>query len=70
MTRQAQEREENEKEKLVSLISADPKLSKKKLAEEVGVSASRIDKLLKLLVDEGTLRREGTAQKGSWIINV
>lgn len=70
LTRQALEREETEKEKLLSILAADPKLSKKKLVEKTGVSASRVDKLLNLLVEEELLKREGTARKGSWIINV
>jgi len=56
---------ENQK-KIVMLITGNPNVSKKAMAESLGISTTAIDKNLARLKQKGILRRVGPAKGGHW----
>jgi predicted HTH transcriptional regulator len=60
---------ENQK-KILKLIQNDPHISKKKMAETVGISSTAVDKNMETLKKRGLIKRFGNARYGHWkIIN-
>ena len=58
---------ENQK-KVLELISNDAYISKKKMAEILGISTTAVDKNIETLKEKGLLRRIGSAKAGHWQI--
>jgi ATP-dependent DNA helicase RecG len=58
---------ENQK-KILELISNDAYISKKKMAEILGISTTAVDKNIETLKEKGLLRRIGSAKAGHWQI--
>jgi len=56
---------ENQK-KILRLIARNPHLSKKAMAESLGISTTAIDKNLAKLKQKGVLRRAGRQRGGRW----
>lgn len=53
-------------ELILKLIEANPKVSKRKLAEEIGISTTAIDKNIATLKRKGLIERLGTDRSGYW----
>lgn len=54
--------------KVLRLIQANPAISRRELAEKLGINPSAIQKHLEALKEKGVLKRVGGAKEGSWII--
>ena len=59
--------DENEK-RMLKLIKVNDKLSAKKMAEELGLSERQIQRLLKVMMEQELIVREGSNKNGSWRI--
>ena len=55
-------------EKILFLLKSDPRLSARKIAEELGISSRAVEKQIASLVKQGLLRREGSPKGGHWIV--
>ena len=55
-------------EKIIKLIHNDPQISKKKMAEIVGISSTAVDKNIDTLKKQGILKRIGPDKGGHWEI--
>ena len=53
---------------LLKLIIKNPKISKKSMAEQIGISTTAVDKNLKTLKDKNIIRRVGDNKSGYWEI--
>lgn len=58
---------ENQK-RMLALIIRKPHISKRAMAEEIGISTTAIDKNLTRLKQRGLLRRVGPAKGGYWVV--
>lgn len=54
--------------KLLEMISNNPLISKKEIAEKLNVSPSTVKRLITALREQGKLDYEGSSKKGTWII--
>lgn len=61
--------EDNNTDKILRVISVEPKATQKKLAEMTGLSTRTISREIKNLRDIGTIRRIGSDRAGYWEIN-
>ena len=52
--------------KIVELIKANPKISKKEMAENIGISTTAVDKHIRSLREKGILKRVGGDRSGHW----
>ena len=52
--------------KIVNLIRGNPKISKKEMAESIGISTTAVDKHIKNLRDKDLIRRVGSDRAGHW----
>jgi len=52
--------------KIIELISKNPKISKKELSENIGISTTAIDKNISKLKEKGLIERIGEAKGGEW----
>ena len=52
--------------KMIELMIRDPKISKQKMSEIIGISTTAIDKNINLLKKEGFIERVGPDKGGSW----
>jgi ATP-dependent DNA helicase RecG len=52
-------------EQMIDLMSKDPKISAAKMSKEIGVSVPTIKNHLKILTDNGTIKRIG-GTRGYW----
>ncbi|MDR0833012.1 MAG: Fic family protein [Candidatus Symbiothrix sp.] len=55
--------------KLFDLISAQPDITRKEMAEQLQINPSAVQKHIEKLKKEGIITREGSDKKGSWKIN-
>lgn len=53
---------------ILELIEANPKISKREMAEKIGISSTAIDKNLKTLKSKNIIRRVGNDKTGHWEI--
>jgi len=53
---------------ILKLIEANPKISKREMAEQIGISSTAIDKNLKTLKSKKIIRRAGNDKTGHWEI--
>ena len=51
---------------IVRLIHRNPRISKREMAERVGISTTAIDKNLETLKGKGIVQRVGSAKHGHW----
>ena len=69
MEKEPQNEPQNEPQtKLLEIISSNPSISKKEIAEMLKVSPSTVKRLITALREQGKLDYEGSSKKGSWII--
>lgn len=52
--------------KIVELVKANPRISKKEMAGSIGISTMAIDKHIKRLRDKSILKRVGSNRSGYW----
>jgi ATP-dependent DNA helicase RecG len=50
-------------------VASDPKVSKRELAEKVGISETTIDKNINTLKKKGIIKRVGPDKGGRWVVN-
>ena len=55
--------------RMLALVAATPRVSKKKLSEELGISLTAVDKNRARLKELGLLRRIGTRRSGHWEVS-
>ena len=51
---------------ILELLKENPKLSAKKLSEQIGITSRAVEKQLALLVEKGFIKREGSPKGGHW----
>lgn len=51
---------------ILTLLKAEPKLSARKIAEEMGISSRAVEKQIAILVKKGILKHEGPSKGGHW----
>lgn len=54
--------------RILKVIEAEPKLSQKKIAELIGEKYSTVKYYMESMKKSGVIRREGSSQKGIWMI--
>ena len=52
--------------KIVKLIKANPKISKKEMAENIGISTTAIDKHIRSLREKSIIKSVGSDRTGHW----
>jgi len=52
--------------RIVELIKNNPKISKKSMLEQIGISDTAIDKHIKILIEKQIIMRIGGDRKGLW----
>ena len=52
--------------KIVELVNANPKISKKEMSKSIGISTTAIDKHISRLRDKNILKRVGNNRSGYW----
>lgn len=55
-------------QKILSIITENPKISRREIARLLNVTDSSAQKLLAGLIKLGIIRREGTHRKGAWVV--
>ena len=53
---------------ILTLLNNNPKLSARKIAEELGISSRAVEKQIAILVENGILKHEGPSKGGHWEI--
>ena len=59
----------NSREKIISLLCEDDRLSAVALAEKIGITAKAVEKHLARLKADGIIQRIGPAKGGLWVVN-
>ena len=59
----------NSREKIISLLRVDGRLSAVALAEKIGITAKAVEKHLARLKSDGIIQRIGPAKGGHWVVN-
>ena len=59
---------EKTSEIILSMLKENPKLSAKKLSEQIGITSRAVEKQLATLVEKGLLKRVGSPKGGHWEI--
>ena len=59
----------NSREKIISLLCEDDRLSAVALAEKIGITAKAVEKHLARLKSDGIIQRIGPAKGGHWVVN-
>ena len=59
-------REAKSCEKVLAMLSAEPTLTREVIAGKIGLSLSRVEKVIRQLRNEGKLVREGSSRNGRW----
>ena len=54
--------------KILKMVQSDPHVSKKTIAESIGISTTAIDKNIEKLKAQGFLKRVGSPKSGYWEI--
>lgn len=54
------------RKEMIDFIKRDPKITKQKLAERIGISTTAVDKNISYLKDHGYLKRIGSNKTGYW----
>ena len=55
-------------ERILSAIKANAKISQTQMAKEIGVSVDTVKYYVRKMRKEQMIDREGTSQKGKWVI--
>ncbi|MEX1190426.1 MAG: winged helix-turn-helix transcriptional regulator [Brumimicrobium sp.] len=53
-------------QKIIELIAANPKISKREMSSKIGISSTAIDKNIKSLKDKKIIKRIGSDRSGYW----
>lgn len=56
--------------KIIALIKANPKISKKDMAENIGISTTAIDKHIRSLRENNIIKRVGSDRTGYWVLSM
>ena len=59
----------NSRDKIISLLREDGRLSAVALAEKIGITAKAVEKHLARLKSDGIIQRIGPAKGGHWVVN-
>ena len=59
----------NSREKIISLLREDGRLSAVALAKKIGITAKAVEKHLARLKSDGIIQRIGPAKGGHWVVN-
>ena len=59
---------ETTREKLLNLIASNPGLTRKELAELLGITSDGVKYHIQKLTDENIIKREGSDRAGKWVI--
>ena len=54
--------------RILQVIEAEPRLSQKKIANVIGEKYSTVKYYMESMKKSGVIKREGSSQKGKWII--
>lgn len=54
--------------RILKVIQEEPTLSQKKIADAIGEKYSTVKYYMEVMKKTGLIKREGTSQKGKWII--
>ena len=55
-------------ERILSAISENPYITMRLLSEELDISRSAVERILKNLREAGVVRHEGSTKKGRWVV--
>ena len=55
-------------QKIIQLIAANPKISKREMSNKIEISSTAIDKNIKSLKDKKIIKRIGSDRSGHWEI--
>ncbi|MDP8208834.1 MAG: HTH domain-containing protein [Candidatus Electryonea clarkiae] len=53
-------------QKIITLVRSNPSISKREMAEQIGISTTAIDKNIIILKEKGLLKRIGSDRGGHW----
>lgn len=53
---------------IMDMMQADCSISSTAIAQRLGINRSAVSKHIKILQDEGRIRRDGPAKGGKWIV--
>ena len=53
-------------DKIIEMLSCNPSLTREAIAAQMGLSVSRVEKVIRQLRNEGSLIREGSSRNGCW----
>ena len=59
---------ENNKSKIISLLTGNGKLTLPELAERLNLSIGGVEKIVRQLKKEGFLSRKGSTKAGEWVV--
>ena len=65
----SREKTTTSREKIITLLAQDGKLSAASLAETIGITPKAVEKHLAKLKAEGIIQRIGPAKGGRWVVN-
>lgn len=68
LARGSEESSEKSSEKILALLSSEPTLAARQLAQRLGISQRAVEKQIAKLRAEGRLRRTGPAKGGHWVV--
>ncbi|WP_320962741.1 winged helix-turn-helix transcriptional regulator, partial [Hungatella effluvii] len=60
---------EERKEKILSLIKANPSITQGEIMEKLNLSRKQVQSLMKLLNNQGQIRRIGSNRNGYWEVS-
>ena len=61
-----EEAETDTKEMILYYMRTNPHITAKSIAQELGITSRAIEKRIKVLREEGRLKRHGSARNGYW----
>ena len=68
VTNQANQDDNSVPARILKVIQDNPSISQKNIAELIGEKLSTVKYYMEMMKKEGTIKREGSSQKGKWVI--
>lgn len=53
---------------LIALMKSDPTVTQAAMIQTLGLSRSKVQRVIKALTDDGYIKREGSKKTGRWVI--
>lgn len=66
ISRQAEEENERNKQRIIEIMLDNPCITKKKIAEIAGLSSNKINKLITIMINDGLIKQVGFSRKSNW----